>query len=368
MLSAVGCGSCHTVVVDDDGNLRSFGSSKEGGLGLGKKWHVLLPQQIEIDYRIISVSCGSNFTICLTQENQLLSFGGNKWGQLGLGNTQNSKHPKLIIFPEITQIISIKCGDAHVICIDNTNSCWGFGKNKNGQLGDFDGYRKLTPQKIDLEHIISVGCGKNFSVFLNEFGELFSCGGKMSDGRIRLVLGFFTEYAILKPTKVEFEHKIISISCGYFFTFILDENGNVYHFGIFDDYLHQQQSICKITPTKFDDLPKIDKIICGYHHCYFIDKEKKLWGFGYNIYGQINPNCNYAVPLQQMEFVNVENVYTSNHTFVILNSGEIYILGQNKNGQLGNGSGITLKKPKLFPHDNIIKINLLPSTCKSARK
>lgn len=89
----VSVGFYHTVCLDYDGNVFSFGRNIYGQLGIGNDNTVNVlenganePQKVNIP-PCKEISCGTNFTVCLTDDGMVYSFGYNSFGQLGLGNT-----------------------------------------------------------------------------------------------------------------------------------------------------------------------------------------------------------------------------------------------------------------------------------------
>ncbi len=83
-------------------------------------------------------------------------FGDNDDGQLGIVNTQRQRTPIELPSPIVdnennskdNRFINIFCGDCHNIGITENGDCYGWGKNRQGQLGldNFQNY--LTPTRL----------------------------------------------------------------------------------------------------------------------------------------------------------------------------------------------------------------------------
>ena len=127
----------HSVCLDDDGNVFTFGYNSCGQLGTvfdySTKESAHIPQKVDLPL-CIQISCGHSFTVCLTDDHVLYSFGSNVFGELGLGTNEiiyNS--PQLV--SSLKDVEFIECGTSHVFCktLNNEVYCWGY--NHSGQLG-----------------------------------------------------------------------------------------------------------------------------------------------------------------------------------------------------------------------------------------
>ena len=82
----VSAGELHSAVVTDDGDVYTFGEGFCGQLGHGDKRPQLLPKLVghDIEYEAIShVSCGSRHTIVVSEEGEMYTFGLGHFGALG---------------------------------------------------------------------------------------------------------------------------------------------------------------------------------------------------------------------------------------------------------------------------------------------
>ena len=86
-ICAINCYSEHTVCLDIEGRVFTFGDNSYGQLGVGKDKDTL-PFSKEIMKVFLppckEVSCGSQFTVCITVDGDVYSFGNNTYGQLGI--------------------------------------------------------------------------------------------------------------------------------------------------------------------------------------------------------------------------------------------------------------------------------------------
>ena len=83
-VSHVACGSKHSIALDGQGDLYSWGLGEQGRLGHGNNTDLLLPTRIENLPPMRLVRCGDHFSGCVDQDGALYMWGKNKVGELGL--------------------------------------------------------------------------------------------------------------------------------------------------------------------------------------------------------------------------------------------------------------------------------------------
>ena len=97
---SISVGGDHSVCLDNDGNVFTFGKNKYGQLGIGDKdlSHTSIPQKVNLP-PCTQISCGDNFTMCLSENGEVYSFGHTRNGQLGVeNNEENYYSPQLISY------------------------------------------------------------------------------------------------------------------------------------------------------------------------------------------------------------------------------------------------------------------------------
>ena len=133
---------------------------------------------------ISSISCGYNFYILLSAEGKLYSGGSNDYGELC--SIDNNNHPR-ITPEEITEIsklnekvIQVSCGFKHVIILTSLNNVYGWGNNSFGQLFSNNIIKKAGVVKLDYNNdeakIIQVSAGFRSSFIMNENNEIYYFG------------------------------------------------------------------------------------------------------------------------------------------------------------------------------------------------
>ena len=74
-------------------------------------------------------------------------------------------------------IVSIACGESHVLALDYNKTVWTWGFNKFGQLGHGDFTDKSLPTQIEsLKTIVKIAAASNFSYAISENGRVYAWG------------------------------------------------------------------------------------------------------------------------------------------------------------------------------------------------
>ena len=134
----VACGDKHTVCVTEDGSVYSWGSGKRGALGHSETNDSCgEPTQVQGISNAVRVACGTDHTLVLDANGKLWSFGENTYGQLGLrtDSLKEVRPKKIAISASQGKIVDISCGDEHSAYVDGRGNAHTWGYGQDGQLG-----------------------------------------------------------------------------------------------------------------------------------------------------------------------------------------------------------------------------------------
>ena len=165
-------GDCYLLVLTEKGLVYSFGYNVCGALGLGDLINrtelTLIPglkDIVQISSKVAS--------FCLNKYGRVYSFGVG--GGLGLDDEIDRLSPMLI--PNLTDIAEIKAGYWFGLAVNKYGDVWSFGCNRHCQLGYSNSVQdQLTPKKIEIDNIISMGAGLGCSYLINRDEQIFSFG------------------------------------------------------------------------------------------------------------------------------------------------------------------------------------------------
>lgn len=115
-----------------------------GQLGVGDTLNRLSFTKVNFDISIKKISVGYYFSVAFAQNGLLFGFGYNKNGQLGQPFSQTQISPKMIEQPLAQNITDIDVGESHCVAINIFNEPIVWGSNqvnyflkKFGELGVF---------------------------------------------------------------------------------------------------------------------------------------------------------------------------------------------------------------------------------------
>ena len=259
------CGNEHSLILSKEHIVYSCGNSEDGvlGINLNNKNNIKQFKFNKINFgeytnKIIEISSGTVHNLALTYDGKIFSWGSSQGGQLGLPLKILENHPNFqnnffISTPINVQIndknkndnseiniIKISCGEAHSLALTNEGKVYSWGFGSNGQLGlgfcedsfepgeGLKNSMRYIPEEIEeikKENIVDIKCGKTFSMFINNKGELFACGVNdlhqlgIQEKPSREHLFNQSEemcYDFVYPTKVDYflNMRVLKISCG----------------------------------------------------------------------------------------------------------------------------------------------------------
>ena len=133
-ISKIAAGNGYSLFQNNKGELYSCGSNLNGSCGLGHfNSPQITPSLIPNALNIVQFVCGCQHSLLLDSEGNVFSFGFNSSGQLGLGHSTNQNVLNKI--PNIPPIKIISCALISSYLIDFEGNLWSFGSNGKGQLG-----------------------------------------------------------------------------------------------------------------------------------------------------------------------------------------------------------------------------------------
>ena len=120
------------VLIDSQGGVFSSGGNIEGQLGRSIS-NVSVFQQISNIPPMLTASCGSYHTLSLDENGNVWSWGWNGHGQLGEDPNYEENRPHLV--PTLNGISSVVAGRNHSLAFPQEGGLLVFGHNRYGELG-----------------------------------------------------------------------------------------------------------------------------------------------------------------------------------------------------------------------------------------
>lgn len=343
-ISKIYSGWEHNILLTNKGEIYSFGHNQFYQCGLKNKdenYKIIKdPTNISVlnnNIRAKSAACGNEHSLILGYDNNIYAFGNNEDGLLGLNDCKTKRYEftKINFGKYNNRIKDISAGTVHNLALTEDNKILSWGSSQGGQLGLSEKYLLSQPgyktsfflstptlvsvlnNKKENEEIIKIGCGEAHSLALTTKGQVYSWGFG-SNGQ--LGLGFcedsfepgtgLTKSRKFTPEIIDYleNEKIKDIKCGKTFSMFINDKNELYACGVNDlnqlglnetfskDHLNNKELSCFdfVYPTKVDCFlnMKVLKISCGEGHCLAIIKDlisniQTIWSWGNNKFGQL---------------------------------------------------------------------------------
>lgn len=293
----IACGSGHTVVLTDDGEVYTWGRGDDGRLGHGDNGWKFVPRLVEELHgkNIRQVTCGSYHTAAVTVSGDLYSWGGGMYGKLGHGNEAGHSTPFLVEALKGLPVRQVACGSRHTVVLLENADVYTWGDKENGVSGhgDTDGHQYLPciVEELRGKGIKQISACGFHTAALSESGEVYTFGeGKF--GR----LGHNSERNQLTARKVDgglVGKRVKQIACGGFHTAAVTETGEVYTWGGGEHgQLGHGDKVNRTTPTLVEVL--MDKIVvqvsCGWSHTVALTDTGDVFSWGNGDHGKLGHN------------------------------------------------------------------------------
>ncbi|GLI62584.1 hypothetical protein VaNZ11_005258 [Volvox africanus] len=359
-VTAVSCGSSHSIALLSCGIVTSWGRGEDGQLGHGQADECLTPKAISAltDAGVENVVCGAEYTIAVAPSRGLIySWGWGDFGRLGHGDCSDLFVPRPIEFFSGRPVSHVACGDTHTLVVAGDGELFTFGRNQNGQLGLGHTNDCLSPQRVVAlqgEKILSVACGSEHSLAATEKGTVVSWGwgryGNLGDGESQ------DRYLPTRVVGLEGVRMVLA-KCGWRHSAVVSEDGRVFTFG-WSKYgqLGHGDHVDHTRPSQVAALQhtRIVTVAGGWRHTVAADSCGNLYAWGWNKFGQLglgDTEDRLAPVLVGGELAGQQVALLAcgwRHTVCVTTTGRVYSWGRGVNGQLGHGLEQDLYEPTLL--------------------
>jgi alpha-tubulin suppressor-like RCC1 family protein len=223
--------ACHTILEDTNGRWWCWGDNAFGTLGFGDRDYRKLPQELTFSFPspVVSVASGWNHNLALTKDKTVLVWGSNRVGQLGLRERDSDYRaiPTRFHPPKDLPVKFIAAGREFSMVVLEDGSLWAFGESTDGQLGQGDSCKHVTPVLIEnIPPVEEVWCGRDHVFARANDGNIYSWGYN-DDGE----LGIGDDSVHMVPTINPNLKNFVEIFPGGYHNLGLDNDGCLWSWG-----------------------------------------------------------------------------------------------------------------------------------------
>ena len=237
-----GSGNGFSVALGSDGNLYSMGRNDRGQLGNGtttdsynKLGKVPLPTGVR---QFTQISVGFGHSLALDADGNLYSWGRNDCGQLGYGTTDDNSHatPSKVAMPAgVTEFTRISAGTDYSLALGSDGNLYSWGETVFNALGRNPSTTPANqPGKVTMpagvRQFTQISAGYTHSLALGSDGNLYSWGNNTSGqlGRSTSTTPANQPGKVTMPAGVR---QFTQISAGNGYSLALGSDGNLYSWG-----------------------------------------------------------------------------------------------------------------------------------------
>ena len=380
-----------SVGVASDGNAYAWGSNQHGQLGIGnttkqnKPVKIPLPDGVDSGFTYTQAAAGGFHVLAVGSDGIVYSWGANDHGQLGDGTTVERSKPQPVPDPNDTsqpfKAVQVSAGAYDSAAISPVGHVYTWGSEGNSRDGNFN--PSFTPPRKTPTpaaapdgsgqglQAVRVSLGWSFIMALDEDGNVYAWGynnyGQLGNNSTSSAYTA-TPARVRDPNSPNDPGKGLQatqISAGTDHGLAIDRNGTVLSWG------HNNSGQLGNGSTYDQPAPEPIKnpggrgsftavgISTGVIYSLAVDSSGNTWAWGYNAYGQLgngdvfalltptrvrspDPSAGASASLQATRVSAAQY-----HSLAIGQDGNAYAWGDNRLGQLGNGSLTQSRTPTL---------------------
>jgi alpha-tubulin suppressor-like RCC1 family protein len=380
-VAALAGGASHSLALDHDGTILTWGSNSNGQLGNGARNVNKYTPVYVVDSAgqyftgVTALAKGHNHSLAIRNYCEVWTWGSNDYGQVGddtsgsgvsrltpiqvSGGETGDEYLSLCTPPDpatptdpITDpmtdtagtITGLAAGGFHSLALKE-GKVLSWGKNNFGQLGDGTIKSNHTPSQVkgedgmDLTDVTAVAAGTYHSLALKE-GKVLAWGknniGQLGDG---------TKTNRRTPVHTSGLSGIVAIAAGCSHSLALDNDGTVWVWGRNSfSQLGDGTKTSRLIPVPV--LSGVTAIAAKGDYSLALDNDGMVWSWGRNNFGQLGDGTktNKHIPVR-IGLSAKAIVAGGYHSLALDNDGMVWSWGRNNNGQLGDGTNINRYSP-----------------------
>jgi alpha-tubulin suppressor-like RCC1 family protein len=292
-VTAVAAGQRHSLALLSNGTVVAWGANGSGQLGDDGEMSSSVPVAVEELTNVKAIAAGANYSLALLENGTVMAWGGNESGQLGDGNFADTKLP--VPVKGLTGVTAIAAGGEHSLALLGDGQVMAWGQDESGQLGNGGDKNSNTPVPVkDISGVTAIAAGGEHSLALLESGTVMAWGddeyGQLGNSSVQE-----TEHEEVEvrrsevPVPVEGVSDVTAIAAGQRDSLALLASQTVMAWGENEDGELGDGSIARRqeTPVAVSDLSGVTAIAAGGEHSLALLSNGSVATWGENKYGEL---------------------------------------------------------------------------------
>ncbi|PXY81119.1 hypothetical protein DKK72_00740, partial [Bifidobacterium indicum] len=355
----VSAGQSHSLAVGSDGNLYAWGNNQNGQLGDGTTTNQTASTMATTPAgkRFVQVAAGGSHSMALDRDGTVWTWGSNEKGQLGRtpDDSNSAGKPGQAATPAGVTFIAVSAGADHSTALDRDGNIWTWGSDQSRQLGSSASGSTPTGVGVPEAAFASVSAGARHSIGLDANGTAWTWGGR--DTTSNTNDDDLTGHTDYRPGPMDTTLRFTAVSAGTDHSMGVTRDGTVHTWG------HNENGQLGRTPTNAEPagrpgpVPGVTGatgVSAGRTHSTALTGSG-AWAWGGNQYGQLgtttgNGTSNGVAPARVpnpkgtpsgFSYTSLGTSPVGSHTLAVGSDGDTYASGANDSGQLGDGTSDT---------------------------
>ena len=351
-VAAEGYFSCYLL---NSGAVKCWGSNEDGQLGDGTTVDSSSPVAVSgLSSGVVAITTGKYHSCALLNSGAVKCWGLNEYGQLGDGTTDDRSSP-VAVSGLSSGVVAITGGGEHTCALLNSGAvkCWGY--NSDGQLGDGTTVDSSSPVAVSglSSGVVAITGGRYFTcALINNGTSSMKCWGDNSSGQLGDGTTDYRSAPVVVKNAIGADvTNVLAISAGGHHACAILNSGAVYCWGqndygqLGDGTIVDSSYLVAVSGLSSG----VVTISAGFEHtCALLNSGAvKCWGG--NAYGEVGDETTFVrsspVAVSGLSSGVVAVTAGRWHTCALLNSGVLKCWGDNKYGQLGDGTTVDSSAP-----------------------
>ncbi|TKV58299.1 hypothetical protein FDO65_11975 [Nakamurella flava] len=341
-----------------------WGDGNDGQLA-GSTGRLPGPIPVLLPPATVSVALGRRHSLALTADGAVYSWGADSASLLGAAaGPAPAAGPafRRVAVPEGTVVTAIATDSGHSLALSDRGAVYSWGANRSGELGDGGTAARQTVAAVaGLPAIAAIATGEHHSVAVSTDGRVYTWGAN-DTGQLGHSGG---GSAAPLPVALPDGTRAVEAAAGARFTLVRTADGRVLAWGANSDgqlgdgsRIGRSSAGTVLLPTD----QRATHIAAGGSGAVVVTERGQAWSWGDNSLGQVGDatttdrSVPVAVPLPGGATA-VDLSRAGDHTLVRTADRRLFAWGDNRWGQLGDGTTTTRSTPTVVdlpPGDDIV--------------
>ncbi|MCR5808772.1 MAG: InlB B-repeat-containing protein [Clostridiales bacterium] len=328
-------GDTHSAAIQPEGLGYAWGYNYNGPIGNGSMGSTNTPTPYNFASGVSAVYANGKSTLFI--KNGTLSIVGQVWygtgGSSGMPSTGEATAAPIVL---ANKVRSAAMGFNHLLYVKNDNTLWAYGENGSGQIGDNTTTACYTAKQI-LTDVAYAAAGNCVSAAVKTDGTLWMWG-RNSNGQV----GNNDSQHSDKKTPVQVLTDVFTVSVMGDHVCAIKNDGTLWTWGS-NSYgqLGNGNTTDQIKPVRV--LTGVAQVSAGMDHTGVIKTDGSLWFCGRNYHGCFGSGTTSGYTASNSSFIQTPGQYVAVNcgnrlTAALSVTGQLFVAGENRYGQLGTGS------------------------------